>query len=151
MPIDTFTARRDELKARFADPADEFYLDDPALIDDELEDRDYYTSVNVFWVPEAARWEALRAAAKQSTIGKQIDDALAVIEAENSKLKGILGINHQPLVSVDFNHDARSSIYDATQTRVMGGTLVKVLSWYDNEWGFSNRMLDMALTLVHAK
>ena len=87
---DTFTARRDELKARFADPADEFYLDDPALIDGELEDRDYYTSVNVFWVPEAARWEALRAAAKQSTIGKQIDDALAVIEAENGKLKGIL-------------------------------------------------------------
>ena len=46
-------------------------------------------------------------------------------------------------MSVDFNHDPRSSIYDATLTKVTGGTLVKVLAWYDNEWGFSNRMLDM--------
>ncbi|MBS0590397.1 MAG: type I glyceraldehyde-3-phosphate dehydrogenase [Proteobacteria bacterium] len=87
--------------------------------------------------------------AKRATSKDEID--AAVKEASEGKLKGILGINHQPLVSVDFNHDARSSIYDATQTRVMGGTLVKVLSWYDNEWGFSNRMLDMALTLAHAK
>jgi len=87
--------------------------------------------------------------AKRATSKEEID--AAVKEASEGKLKGILGINHQPLVSVDFNHDARSSIYDATQTRVMGGTLVKVLSWYDNEWGFSNRMLDMALTLAHAK
>ena len=56
----------------------------------ELEDRDYYREANVFWVPEAARWEALRAAAKQPDIGKRIDDALALIEAENPKLKGIL-------------------------------------------------------------
>jgi glyceraldehyde 3-phosphate dehydrogenase len=48
-------------------------------------------------------------------------------------------------VSIDFNHNPLSSIYDATQTRVMGGTLVKVFSWYDNEWGFSNRMLDTTL------
>jgi len=75
----------------------------------------------------------------------------AAREASEGKLKGILGINTQPLVSVDFNHDPRSSIYDATQTRVMGGTLVKVLSWYDNEWGFSNRMLDMTLALMAAK
>lgn len=54
-------------------------------------------------------------------------------------------------MSIDFNHDPRSSIYDSTQTRVMGGTLVKVLSWYDNEWGFSNRMLDTTLALMAAK
>ena len=72
-------------------------------------------------------------------------------EAASGKLKGILGVNTQPLVSIDFNNDPRSSVYDATQTRVMGGTLVKVLSWYDNEWGFSNRMLDMTLALANAK
>ena len=87
---DTFSARRSELERRFADPKDEFYLDDPEQISDELEDRDYYVAENVFWVPESARWEVLRAAAKQSTIGKHIDDALAAIEAENPKLKGIL-------------------------------------------------------------
>ncbi len=74
----------------------------------------------------------------------------AVNEAANGALKGILGVNTKPLVSVDFNHDPRSSIYDATQTRVMGGTLVKVLAWYDNEWGFSNRMLDMTKALMAA-
>jgi type I restriction enzyme M protein len=86
---DTFQARRTELAARFADPADEYFLDgaDPAA---ELEDRDYYREANVFWVPEAARWEAIRAAAKQPDIGKRIDDALSLIEAENPKLKGIL-------------------------------------------------------------
>lgn len=87
---DTFAARQTELAARFADPADEYYLDDPDLLADELDDRDYYTAVNVFWVPEAARWEALRTSAKQPDIGKRIDDALAVIEAENARLKGIL-------------------------------------------------------------
>ncbi len=87
---DTFAARRTELARRFAAPADEYFLDDPELLADELEDRDYYTAVNVFWVPESARWEALRAAAKQTNIGKQIDDALTVIETENPKLKGIL-------------------------------------------------------------
>ena len=60
------------------------------MLVEELEDRDYYKEVNVFWVPESARWEALRAAAKQTDIGKRIDDALAAIEAENPKLKGIL-------------------------------------------------------------
>ena len=89
---DTFHAKRAELTRRFADPADEYFLPDstPALLAGELEDRDYYREVNVFWVPEAARWEALRAAAKQPDIGKRIDDALSLIEAENPKLKGIL-------------------------------------------------------------
>ncbi|MBW7930126.1 MAG: type I glyceraldehyde-3-phosphate dehydrogenase [Gammaproteobacteria bacterium] len=71
--------------------------------------------------------------------------------AADGPLKGILGYNTEPLVSIDFNHDPRSSIFDATQTRVIGGTLVKVLSWYDNEWGFSNRMLDTTLALVNAR
>jgi type I restriction enzyme M protein len=87
---DTFAARRAELGRRFADPADDYFLGDPGLMGAELEDRDYYKEVNVFWVPEIARWEALRAAAKQTNIGKQIDDALTIIEVENPKLKGIL-------------------------------------------------------------
>ena len=62
----------------------------PQLLATELEDRDYYKEVNVFWVPESSRWEALRAAAKQPEIGKRIDDALSIIEMENPKLKGIL-------------------------------------------------------------
>jgi glyceraldehyde 3-phosphate dehydrogenase len=66
-------------------------------------------------------------------------------------LKGILAYNDQPLVSVDFNHDPHSSIYDATLTKVIEGTLVKVCSWYDNEWGFSNRMLDTVTAWSKAK
>ena len=73
-----------------------------------------------------------------------------VRSAAEGGLKGILGYNTQPLVSVDFNHDPRSSIFDASLTRVMEGTLVKVLSWYDNEWGFSNRMLDTTIALMNA-
>ena len=87
--------------------------------------------------------------AARPTTKEEID---AVInEAANGALKGILAVNTQPLVSIDFNHNPASSTYDATQTRVMDGTLVKVLSWYDNEWGFSNRMLDMTVALMAAK
>ncbi|WGJ91413.1 class I SAM-dependent DNA methyltransferase [Achromobacter mucicolens] len=89
---DAFAARQAELRARFANENDEFHF--PGASEDELtaelEDRDYYTAANTFWVPEAARWESLRAAAKQPDIGKRIDDALTAIEAENPKLKGIL-------------------------------------------------------------
>ena len=74
-----------------------------------------------------------------------------VMAASEGALKGILGFNKAPLVSVDFNHDPRSSVYDSTLTKVMGGTLVKVCAWYDNEWGFSNRMLDMTVALMAAK
>ena len=84
--------------------------------------------------------------AARATTREEID--AAVLEAANGPLKGILGFNTQPLVSVDFNHDSRSSIYDSTLTKVMGGTLVKVCAWYDNEWGFSNRMLDTALAMM---
>ena len=89
---DTFAAHRAELTRRLANPVDDYYFED-ASTDDlaaELEDRDYYKEVNVFWVPEAARWEALRGAAKQPDIGKRIDQALTLIEVENPKLKGIL-------------------------------------------------------------
>ena len=87
--------------------------------------------------------------AARATTKEEID--AAVKEASEGKLKGILGYNTAPLVSIDFNHDARSSVYDATLTKVTGGTLVKVLAWYDNEWGFSNRMLDMTAALMAAK
>lgn len=89
---DTFIARRAEVEARLKNPDDEFHYPDatPEELAAELEDRDYYTAANVFWVPEPARWEALRAAAKQPDIGKRIDDALALIEQENPRLKGIL-------------------------------------------------------------
>jgi type I restriction enzyme M protein len=89
---DTFAARRAELGARLTNPDDAYYYGNaaPEDIAAELEDRDYYKEVNVFWVPEAARWESLRAAAKQPDIGKRIDDALSLIEAENPTLKNIL-------------------------------------------------------------
>jgi glyceraldehyde 3-phosphate dehydrogenase len=87
--------------------------------------------------------------AKRATSKEEID--AAINEAANGALKGILAVNTKPLVSVDFNHNPASSTYDATQTRVMEGTLVKVLSWYDNEWGFSNRMLDMTKALMAAR
>lgn len=89
---DTFSVRRTELKRRFLDESDDYFLHecDDEMLADELEDRDYYKEVNVFWVPEVARWESLRAAAKQTDIGKRIDEALTVIEQENPRLKGIL-------------------------------------------------------------
>jgi glyceraldehyde 3-phosphate dehydrogenase len=70
--------------------------------------------------------------------------------SEAGPLKGILNYNTGPLVSIDFNHDPASSTFDATLTKV-SGRLVKVSSWYDNEWGFSNRMLDTTVALMTAK
>ena len=89
---DSFAGRRAELELKFADASDDYYLgsEDAELLASELEQRDYYKEVNVFWVPEVARWESLRAAAKQVDIGKRIDEALAAIEAENPPLKNIL-------------------------------------------------------------
>nr|VFK14450.1 MAG: glyceraldehyde 3-phosphate dehydrogenase [Candidatus Kentron sp. LPFa]VFK30291.1 MAG: glyceraldehyde 3-phosphate dehydrogenase [Candidatus Kentron sp. LPFa] len=86
--------------------------------------------------------------AKRDTSKEEIDKILKA--ASEGELKGVLAYCDEPLVSVDFNHTAFSSNYDATQTRVMGGNLVKVLSWYDNEWGFSNRMLDTTVALMNA-
>lgn len=89
---DSFAGRRVELEGKFSDANDDYYLgtDAAELLADELEDRDYYREVNVFWVPEVARWESIRAAAKQVDIGKRIDEALSAIEAENPKLKNML-------------------------------------------------------------
>jgi glyceraldehyde 3-phosphate dehydrogenase len=70
-----------------------------------------------------------------------------ILKAANGPLKGILGVNDQPLVSIDFNHDPHSSTFDLSQTQVIDGTFVRVLSWYDNEWGFSNRMCDTAAVM----
>jgi glyceraldehyde 3-phosphate dehydrogenase len=76
----------------------------------------------------------------------------AIIKASKSAmLKGILGVNDEPLVSIDFNHCSYSSMFDLTQTTVIEGNLVRVLSWYDNEWGFSNRMADTAVAMMKAK
>ncbi|SOE01548.1 type I glyceraldehyde-3-phosphate dehydrogenase [Caenispirillum bisanense] len=71
----------------------------------------------------------------------------AVKEAANGRLKGILGYNELPLVSIDYNHNANSSTFDAPGTKVLEGNFVRVMSWYDNEWGFSNRMLDTAVAM----
>ncbi len=70
--------------------------------------------------------------------------------AADGEMKGVLAYNDKPLVSIDFNHDPASSTYDSTQTRVIDGKLVKVIAWYDNEWGFSNRMLDTTIALMNA-
>ncbi len=80
-----------------------------------------------------------------------VEEVNAVIKAAcDGSMKGVMAYNSAPLVSIDFNHNPHSSIFDAGLTKVMQGNLVKVLSWYDNEWGFSNRMLDTTLALVNA-
>ncbi len=86
--------------------------------------------------------------AARSTSKAEIDEILNAAAA--GSLKGILDVNTKPLVSVDFNHNPHSCIYEATLTKVVGGTFVKVLAWYDNEWGFSNRMLDTSIALINA-
>ena len=80
--------------------------------------------------------------ARKQTNVDQINDA--ILSSSQNELQGILDYNEAPLVSIDFNHNPASSIFDATLTKVSNGTLVKVCAWYDNEWGFSNRMLDVA-------
>jgi glyceraldehyde 3-phosphate dehydrogenase len=81
--------------------------------------------------------------AKRPTTVAEINDAIK--SAADGKLKGILGYTNEPNVSIDFNHDSHSSIFHMDQTKVMDGTFVRILSWYDNEWGFSNRMADTAV------
>ena len=83
--------------------------------------------------------------AKRKTTVEEVNKAITA--AANGKLKGVLETVSEPLVSVDFNHNAASSTFDLTQTQVVGGKLVRVLSWYDNEWGFSNRMSDTAVAM----
>jgi len=80
-----------------------------------------------------------------------VEEVNAVVRAAaEGRMKGVLAYNEAPLVSIDFNHNPHSSIFDAGLTKVMEGNMVKVLSWYDNEWGFSNRMLDTTLVLMNA-
>ena len=85
----------------------------------------------------------LKFVAKRKTTVQEINDAL--IAASKGRLKGILAVTHHPNVSIDFNHDPHSSTVALDQTKVMDGDFVSVLSWYDNEWGFSNRMADTAV------
>jgi glyceraldehyde 3-phosphate dehydrogenase len=88
----------------------------------------------------------LKFVAKRATNKDEVNDA--VKKAANGPLKGILGFADKPNVSIDFNHDPRSSVFHLDQTKVIDGTFVRVLSWYDNEWGFSNRMADTAVALA---
>lgn len=84
--------------------------------------------------------------AKKATSVEEVNNAI-LAAAETPSLKGVLETNNAPLVSIDFNHNQASSTFDLTQTQVIDGTLVRVLSWYDNEWGFSNRMSDTAVAM----
>ena len=87
----------------------------------------------------------------QASRSTSIDEINEIMKtASEGSLKGILAYNDKPLVSVDFNHNAASSIYESSLTKVMEGNFVKVLSWYDNEWGFSNRMIDTTIALYNA-
>ena len=83
--------------------------------------------------------------AKRETTKDEINAAIQ--RAASQELKGILGVTDQPNVSIDFNHDSRSSIFHLDQTKVLDGKFVRILSWYDNEWGFSNRMADTAVAM----
>jgi glyceraldehyde 3-phosphate dehydrogenase len=87
----------------------------------------------------------LKFVAKKSTDTEEVNGAIK--RASEQQLKGILGYTTAPNVSIDFNHDAHSSVFDMGGTKVMDGTLVRVMSWYDNEWGFSNRMADTAVAM----
>lgn len=83
--------------------------------------------------------------AKKNTSADEINAAIK--EAANGRLKGVLAYIDEPVVSIDLNHDAHSSSFDSAQTSVMDGNLVRILTWYDNEWGFANRMSDTAVVL----
>jgi len=87
----------------------------------------------------------LKFIAKRATTKDEINAAIK--KAADGPLKGVLGYTNAPNVSIDFNHDSHSSIFHMDQTKVMDGTLCSVLSWYDNEWGFSNRMADTAVAM----
>lgn len=87
----------------------------------------------------------LKIVASKAASVEQINDAM--LDAANGRLKGVLQVADEPLVSIDFNHDPHSSSFASPQTKVMEGRLCRVLSWYDNEWGFSNRMNDTAVAM----
>jgi len=86
--------------------------------------------------------------ASRNTTEVEINEMIA--KAVSGEMSGVLAICDKPLVSIDFNHNPASSIFDTSLTKVIEGNLVKICSWYDNEWGFSNRMLDTTLALINA-
>jgi glyceraldehyde 3-phosphate dehydrogenase len=87
--------------------------------------------------------------AKRPTTVEEVNAAIK--QAAGGKLKDILGFYEEDLVSTDFNHDARSSIFAINETKVIDGTFVRIMTWYDNEWGFSNRMGDTAIAMSQAR
>jgi len=87
----------------------------------------------------------LKFVAKRATTVEEVNNAIKA--AADGALKGVLAYTDQPNVSIDFNHDPASSTFALDQTKVMDGTLVRILTWYDNEWGFSNRMSDTAVAM----
>lgn len=88
----------------------------------------------------------LKFIAKRSTSVDEINKAIR--DAADGALKGVLGYTDEPNVSIDFNHNPHSSVFHMDQTKVMDGTLCSILTWYDNEWGFSNRMGDTAVAMA---
>jgi hypothetical protein len=88
----------------------------------------------------------LKFIAKRDTSVEEINAAIRA--AADGPLKGVLGYTDEPLVSIDFNHDPHSSIFHMDQTKVMDGNMCRILTWYDNEWGFSNRMADTAVAMA---
>jgi glyceraldehyde 3-phosphate dehydrogenase len=90
----------------------------------------------------------LKFVAKRPTTKEEVNEAVKAAADGNGALKGVLGYTDKPNVSGDFNHDPRSSVFHLDQTKVIDGTFVRVLSWYDNEWGFSNRMADTAVAMA---
>ena len=88
----------------------------------------------------------------QAARATSVEEIVSIIRAAAAgELKDILCVNDEPLVSIDFNHNPASSIFESSLTKVVGGTMVKVMSWYDNEWGFSNRMLDTTIAMMNAR
>jgi glyceraldehyde 3-phosphate dehydrogenase len=87
----------------------------------------------------------LKIVASRKTTKEEINEAMK--RASEQQLKGVLNYTNAPNVSIDFNHDPHSSTFHMDQTKVQNGTLVRVMSWYDNEWGFSNRMADTAVAM----
>ena len=88
----------------------------------------------------------LKFVAKRDTTIEEINTAIK--EAADGRLKGVLGYEDMPAVSIDFNHNPNSSTFDSSQTKVVEGNFVRILTWYDNEWGFSNRMSDTAVAMA---
>ena len=94
--------------------------------------------------PNVSAVDLVFEASRETTVA-EINDAIR--SAANGRLKGVLGLTDRPNVSSDFNHDPHSSVFHMDQTKVMDGTMCRILSWYDNEWGFSNRMADTAVAM----